>query len=411
MTNSFFITDQVFKSIRYKDVRDFMKSKGIDVEERIRSLGINKDNNYEYPQLLNSLLRTGAVSKDEAISFLVDQTRYGQLRNIYIDFLSFDTDLSNEDVLTSKLRNLSNIDEEFGKLNQPEKIGPINTNIQENSELVYLNVERNNGIIKKIYITLRKKLSNNSHEWADHYSFEVDLSKRMLVSKARNWDQKTDNSYDLKGNLNNFKDQIISALDLKTIQTNTDIQRLMLNILNDITLKVLQPTMDDVDEKLREDATLKVREWLGEIVDDPDSYPSQEVSNIIDNVLNNFYQVDRLMTSGVEKVSELNEKYGVCAYPRVVRFLDESIGEARAKSSDSKESLLETGLYFDIRTRLGSSKSLKYITVYWLTCSNSKHFGVTIHNDVRSELRMNFLPHTYDKEMLEYVLQKIEDYT
>ncbi|PAF15375.1 hypothetical protein, partial [Terribacillus saccharophilus] len=151
----------------------------------------------------------------------------------------------------------------------------------------------------------------------DHYSFEIDFDKGLLICKSKNWQTETTGNYDPKHNIEVLTNSIRIALNLVFKNNDTRIQKLMINIIDDITSKVLKPTIDYVDEKLKTEVHEETKKWVEGISDSKKSLPQKEFNNVVDNILNNFYQIRRVNLTKSEKISDLHNKYQVCAYPRV----------------------------------------------------------------------------------------------
>ncbi|WP_411788827.1 hypothetical protein [Halobacillus rhizosphaerae] len=404
----FIISPPVYRFMRDFNIRDFLAMQGFELNEELANYEISEDEEHRYGKLMNELVKNGELTKDIVLPFLVDQSRYSVLRNIFLHFISYEDEILDPNNILKNLKKLSHIDEAFGDLVNCKYLGPINTNSYE-KELIYLNTEETGGVIEKLHIVLRKPLKlYDGTETVDNYAFEVDFRKGMLIAKVKNWEQESQQN--LTKNIEYFTEEIKKSLNLRIINTDHDIQKVLKSMLNDLTSKVLNKVFMEVNEKLDGLVEKEVDKWSKKLLGEPLPLPAKELIDIKNNILNNFYKLYRLSIEDGQAIEDLHEKYGVEAYPRIVRFMDETIGEGKASSSDPTESLLDTSLYYDIRTRLESSKSLRHVTVYWLTCHQKSHFGTTLHNDRRNEFKINIKPHTYTKEMLEYVLRKIERY-
>ncbi|MFQ3544227.1 hypothetical protein Q7A53_09070 [Halobacillus rhizosphaerae] len=408
MEKMFIISPPVYRFMRDFNIRDFLAMQGFELNEELANYEISEDEEHRYGKLMNELVKNGELTKDIVLPFLVDQSRYSVLRNIFLHFISYEDEILDPNNILKNLKKLSHIDEAFGDLVNCKYLGPINTNSYE-KELIYLNTEETGGVIEKLHIVLRKPLKlYDGTETVDNYAFEVDFRKGMLIAKVKNWEQESQQN--LTKNIEYFTEEIKKSLNLRIINTDHDIQKVLKSMLNDLTSKVLNKVFMEVNEKLDGLVEKEVDKWSKKLLGEPLPLPAKELIDIKNNILNNFYKLYRLSIEDGQAIEDLHEKYGVEAYPRIVRFMDETIGEGKASSSDPTESLLDTSLYYDIRTRLESSKSLRHVTVYWLTCHQKSHFGTTLHNDRRNEFKINIKPHTYTKEMLEYVLRKIERY-
>ncbi|PAF16914.1 hypothetical protein, partial [Terribacillus saccharophilus] len=169
----FAVSPQVLKSIRLRDIKQFIINQNINIQEKFKEYRIEPTSEYELLTLFNLLLKDDIITKSQVLKFLVDQTRYGQLRNINVELIDFDSSLTKSNVLLNCLRELETIDETFSELKSLSYLGPINMGIKKNTELIYLNTIETEGFIRKIFITFRKKINHISNEiLLDHYSFE-----------------------------------------------------------------------------------------------------------------------------------------------------------------------------------------------------------------------------------------------
>lgn len=273
-------------------------------------------------------------------------------------------------------------------------------------KLLYVSINKDeNGELKFINLLLGECIRNpdNGTESNNYYPVIIDINDKMLIIRAKNWgkefeDTAVDKSY------KKIVGIIRSVFSLRLHQMTVIAQTTAYSLISNLVNSVVEEPMKMVNDKLFYSVDKQVKMWAQDILSKSNNLTPSDVNVLVQVILNNYCKYYMVRELKAVKVKDFKEKYGVEGYPRYIRFIDDTVGEGRAKSADSKESLLETSLFYDIKARLDQAKSIKLMQIYWTTCPVNDWFGISIKTDIQGCLKVTFLPHHYNKEMYEYVV-------
>ncbi|MBU3133403.1 hypothetical protein KPL40_13170 [Clostridium gasigenes] len=406
------IDTNVFKALDNRSLKNFFENKGINIQRKIEEYSIDGTiKGYEL-DLLDNLFSHGFIKINEVEQFLSEEFNYGRAKNVYIEFIE---NIKSRDIseILSRINSLEIKGyKNASKVNSNYFIYEIRKAIEIGGKyLIESKIDINNGIVSNIRLLLGEGISIEiSGRSNNYYSVDIDLEKKILALRMINWNEKV-----VKDKLPDNQYEDIFKLVKKTfrIEANSyqkENQKIVYNLVNDLTLKVLNDTMVNVNEKVKEDIERSVKRWGKKVLENKNKLTNSDITVLTQTILNNYYRIS--MTSQHKTLSPkiLKEVYKVQAYPRQVKFFDETAGEGRARSSDVCESVLDTSVFYDIKVRLDKEKNIKNTIIYWMSCIGQENFGTVIHLENQNRFKIIFYSSRINKEKFDYVLQEINGY-
>ena len=410
---AFSISPQVQRGLYPFAVQKFLQKQLSDFKQFEEQENINRSVDLYYSRLLDRAIEKNLITKGQAEKFLIDELNFGRLRNLYIYLLQDTSHLEDIEEVKKSINALSrfyNVDKTFNGF-------PFIYNLNAKTErgdtgLVHADIELDeDGKVSNILLLFSKGIFADGQEMNYYTGIEINVELKMLIIKLR--DKLDEWNYEAKMHKVQllFKQNIANCFSLSTPLATSRIQKLIYAMTSDLTNKVLTPVTSKVNEVLETSVTQQISNWNQAILEDSVEITQADYEGVKNAILNNYYRLYMQNIVGKIDSKDLVEKYKVSGYLRTVKFVDDTIGEGKAKSSDSKESLLDTSIYYDIKTRLDQSKTIKFSTIYWVDIPNTKErVGTTFHIEPSGRFRCNMLPNYFNKEMCDYVLRKIAKY-
>lgn len=409
----YYVSPQVHRTIYQYSLYKFLKTNISNYDEFIKEANINISNEYYYNKLLDKAIDNSLISSTQVEQFLINELNYGMLKNLYIYVLQDTTHLEDVDNIILYIKSLNRFYNVSNAFSDFPFINKINQKSERNkTDLVYCNLSYDeNNNVSSIYLLFSKGILYNSSELNYYVGIEINVKLKLLVVKLRDHLDDLDREAKMHKVQDDFKQNMVNCFSLGSTQAAPKIQSLVHNMTFDLTNKVLSPVISKIDAKLDSLINEQLLIWNSAVIDNSVELTPKDTEGVKLSILNNYYRL--YMQNVVGKISkkDLIEKYKVSGYLRTVKFVDDTIGEGKAKSSDAKESLLDTSIYYDIKTRLDQSQSIKFSTIYWIDVPNTKvNVGTTFHIEPNGRFKCNMLPNYFNKEMCDYVLQKIAEY-
>lgn len=409
------ISPKVHRYLYPYAIRKFLGENKIqNTGELIEEIKLDKTNPIFYSQLLDALISRGEIEEYKVNDFLINELNYGRARNVYVSFFNNATHLSNEEEIYKFVRSL----EENGyktaeKVNTHPYVSNLRRGIPKgDKELIYFDIEKDgDNYIKNIKLLLGEcVIKKDRDECNNYFGIEINLELKMLVIKLRNWENQLESNYSLDYMHDVIKRRIKSAFRLFIPSSTTTMQELMYNMINDLSSKVLRETFEHVNDKIEENVEDEIRSWSKKISNNEIEPPRAELDVIKKTILNNFYKM--YMHHEVEElhINTLKETFKVDGYPRYVKFIDDTVSEGRARSSDPDETLLETSIFYDIKARLDQAKHIRLTTIYWINFPGYTRIGTTFYTESLERFKFIALPNYFNEEMCNYVLRQIDKY-
>ncbi|AUJ26535.1 hypothetical protein [Virgibacillus dokdonensis] len=385
-----------------------------NIEESIKEHNIDRSNKMIYNRLLDSIIYNNQIEEYKINDFLIKELNYGRARNVYVSFLSNISHLKDESLIYKAVQNL---DKKGVKNAVNVNKHPFVSNLWEGipygeRRLIFFNIEKDsNENIKNIKLLLGECIRNSDGIESNNYiGVEINTEYKMLVIKLRNWDNEIETDYGIDISHDKIKGKIKDAFNLSIPLLTSTMQKTVYNMINELSDKVLSKSVNIVNEKIEKRVEEEIKKWTACILEKETELPKEEFKVLKSAILNNFYKM--YMQNEVEELDykSLKEIYKVDGYPRYVKFVDDTVSEGRARSSDPKESLLDTSIYYDIKARLDQAKQLKLTTIYWLGFPGYDRVGITFYTDSQERFKFIVKPNFFNKEMCDYVLRQIEKY-
>lgn len=409
------ISPKIHRYIYQYSIRNFLRDTKIEnIDELIGEYKLDKNNPLFYSQLLDALIYHGKTEDSKVNEFLINELNYGRAKNVYISFLNDVSHLNDEEKIYKYVRNL-----EVRGFKNAKKVAmhPYISNLRGgitkgDKELIYFDIEKDKeNNIKNIKLLLGECVKKtDGNECNNYFGIEINLELKMLVIKLRNWENKIESNYGLDTLHDIIKEKVKEAFNLIIPLSTSTMQGLMYRMINDLSSKVLGKTIEHVNDKIEDKIEEKIKLWSNDILKNEIELPKAELDVIKKAILNNFYKI--YMHNDVDKlhISNLKDTFKVDGYPRYVKFVDDTVSEGRARSSDPAESLLDTSIYYDIKARLDQAKQIRLTTIYWISLPDYLRFGTTFYTESQERFKFIALANFFNKEMCDYVLQQINKY-
>ncbi|MFB7160455.1 hypothetical protein, partial [Lysinibacillus sp. NPDC056232] len=374
MQATYMIDPKVHRSLYQNAIKRFLETTISDYHEYQQNAKIGIAADYYYSKLLDKAIDDNKIPLVQVNDFLINELNYGLQRNLFIYLLQDTTHLEDKTKLITYINELAKFYENANLV----KSFPFEKDITFGTErgktkLVFADITEENNRVKSLRMVFSKGTFLDREELNYYIAIEINIETKILVIKLRgkNEQEKT-SAINLNVTQMNFKTNILQKFKLESINTPSKIQKLVYQMTADLTNRVLSPAIVSVNAILEKEVDTKIKEWNKIVLDQKIELTKADYESIKGSILNNYYRL--YMQNVIGKISnkELLEKYKVDGYVRAVKFVDDTIGEGKAKSSTTKESLLDTSVYYDVKTRLDQSKTIKYTTIYWINVPDQK---------------------------------------
>lgn len=407
------IDANVYRALGENSIKEFLNNKGINIDMKLSEYSIDSADSRCWIDLLEKLCEHNFIKISEVEEFLSDEFNYGRAKNVYIEFIKCIKDSSLNSIINRiqllEIKGYKNAK----KVTSNYFIEGIREFIQLGEErLIESKIDLKDNKVSVIRLLFGEGISINQSERSNnYYSVEINLEINILSLRMINWAGKV-----LKTKLpDNRYEEIFSIIkntfSIESSSLQKENQDIVYKLVDDLTSKVLKDTVDLVDSKIKSEISSKVETWGNTILSNGSTIGNKDKDSITRVILNNYYRIKISSEHKILSPRIMKEKFGVQAYARQVQFFDETSGEGKARSSDTKESVLDTSIFYDIKARLDKEKNIENAIIYWMSCKNHKAFGTVIHLDVQNRFKLIFYPKRIDKEMFDYVLQEIERYS
>ncbi|WP_411679605.1 hypothetical protein [Clostridium thailandense] len=402
----------VFRALYKPSIKKFIESKSIIVEDKAPEYSLDTSSKSFLLDLLNELKSHGFISVGDLEKFLVDELNYGRAKNMYIEFID-DIELSTIDEFIDRINLLEikgykNASEVEGKYYVKDIAKFIELG---EKRLIFSEIDSSGNSVECIRLLLAEGISlKESLRSNNYYSIEINIKLNIIAIRIINWGDQALVKYAPDNKHKEIFSMIRQIFAIQSHAKLKDTQKLVYNLVDDLTGRVLNSTITYVDNLVKEDIMSSVEEWGNKILDHGRKLEKSDKEVITQLMLNNYYRVKMALDFKRLTPSILKNKFDVQAYPRQVKFFDDTIGEGKARSSDPMESVLDTSVFYDIKARLDKEKNIKNSIIYWLGCEDEKHFGTAIHVDNQDRFKIVFYPKYFNKGKCDYVLQQIKGY-
>ena len=401
---SYDVSPMLHRSLYRYSLKKFIESELDDQYEIVREEynDIDLEDKLGFSRLLDRCLNDGKISIDSFTRFVIEELNYGRQRNLYISLLMDCSFLNNRDLVLRKINNLllgSNTVNELPYYN-----GVLDGVVGE-ERLILADLIEEDDNIQAIRLVFGKYINHEGEECNNYISIEINLQLNLLVIKLRNWKDENNPTLHLDELAESYKMKIKAAFNLNIPLMTSSTQRLVKRMTVDLTEGVLAPTRQFIDSKIKAEVNAKADEWLKKLSNI--EFTSTDIESLRDTIMNNYYRLYVHNEIGKLNHKQLLETYNVKGYLVNVKFTDDTIGEARAKSATTTESLLDTSVYYDLKTRLDGSEKVKSVTIYWVDCPLEPHFGTTFNLEAQEKFKVIIKPNFFRKELNDHVLQKI----
>lgn len=405
------IDPKVYRALYPYAIRKFIESKKIDCVVESTKYNINIVNKKEgYYKLLDALLDDRRISNAHVDEFLINELNYGRLRNLYVSFIEDIAELETEENVVNFVRCLDYENAEL--INNGEFIQDLRSGLgNEEKKLIHFKIEKKkDNSVKNINILLAEGITKQDGlDCNNYYSIEFNLEYKLLVIRIRNLNTEV-TSYCVDTMYKTIQKDLCTIFPINLTPMTKISQKIVYNMINTLSGKVLDPIMNKVDNKIKTSVENQTSLWSEQILSQENILLPAEKDVLQQLILNNYYKIYMQNEVGTIKIQELKHTFKVNGYPRFVRFEDDTIGEGYARSADPSESLLDTSIFYDIKARLDQAKQIKQATIYWIDSSGYEKFGTTFYTDVQNRFKCIILANFFDKEMCDYVLQQINEY-
>lgn len=406
----YIISPKVHKCLYQTAIKEFLESKEIDVNEEAERYNIDLKDDVCYSHLLDALI-DNKVSVDEVMPFLLDELNYGRMKNIYISIIDDVSHIDSEEKALSLIKNLGTKGiPNVANITKCDYLEDLGRGLELGEErLLYSKLKKDDeGKIDCISLLIGVGIKDKDSDYYNiYYSIDVDVKDKLMITRLKNWtanieDETVDSMYKC------MEIKIAESFNLLLPSMTTISQKIAYSLISSLIKVVLEEPMKVVNDELGGLIQTQLEEWTTILLADKNVITPADYNVFKEIILNNFCKFYMLNELKAISVADLMEKFNIDGYPRYVNFIDETVGEARARSADVKESLLETSIFYDVKARLDQAKNIRMLTTYWVSYPGSDNFGLSLYTNAQGRLKLILLPHHYDKGMYEYVLRQIK---
>lgn len=405
------IDPSIFLSVDKYAIKDFI----IDIDPNILDDSDNTESAKHYGDKLNNLILNGKIEEDKVQSFLLDSLLYGKMNQ-----------LSFYNVISGNVANLNTIDNIKSALIRSQHIetpttlpdSSYSSNLKDKiknktPKLLYLDIQTKNSKPSELTLLIGQQISGTEEKHPIFFSIYMDLENDISVLRFKDWN-KVSIEYNASNHPHKIESLIGNIFGVNLHMHDSVSQNTVKRISKDLIDPILNPVIEKVKNKVIEDIKKDTNKWLKNL-GLQNSATVKDKDILTDHILNHLYGLSyNLDTNFIDiKSSQIIEQIG--GYVSYIRFTDQTVSEAKAKSSNVNESLLDTNVYYDLKARLEESESIKLSTYQFLnvpgrTKSRRGRLGISVHTETISQFQCVLQCQYYDKEVYEYVLQKITGY-
>ncbi|AWB29591.1 hypothetical protein HYH96_07565 [Clostridium botulinum] len=404
----------VFRALHKPNITRFLESKSISIQNKIEEYRLDNSSKGVLLELINKLLEHNFLIEEDVNTFLIDELNYGRAKNLYMEFITENDKLNCE----QWIERINLLEAKGYMINDKVTSKYYLNNIHKyidtgEKKLIYSEIEDNDdGDIQCIRLLLGEGITfKNNDKCNNCYSVEINFKLMIIAIRIINWGDQTIPKYAPD---NKFKEIFFDIKDIFPIKSHAQLsfnQNLVYKLVDDLTGRVLKSTIEYVNNIIKDDVNKNVILWGENILGKGNNISKSDIKVITELILNNYYRIK--MSKEYRRLTPkiLMEMFGVQAYPRQVKFFDDTVGEGKAKSPTPMESVLDTSVFYDIKARLDKERNIKNTIIYWLGCKDERDFGSAIHVDNHDRFKIVFYPKYYfNKEKCDYVLQEIKKY-
>lgn len=418
------IHPQVHRTLNQTAIKNYLKDKGFNINLISQEINIDLKSDLGYSHLLDHLLDIKEIKKSDLDSFLIEQLNYGRMKNVYIKFIERVDLLKDEKHIRNSIEKLN---QQFkieipNNINKSTYLGNLKSSIPIGiKRVLYYDIQKaRDGIPEKFILLIGSCIKDKNSNLCNHYaSIEVDIENKVVQIRLRNWETDTvEKSYSVDREYFYYAQLLEDCFEIITEVKQSKTQKMIYKMTEDLISAVLNPTEIKVNKLLQSKIKSQIDDLSKCLFGQSYKLPVRESNVIKELILNNFYKLSLLKElNGVKITDKYLRDKGVEGYPRYIKFFDDTIGEGKAKSQTSKESVLTTDVFYDNRARLKQSNNICFSTIYWLSTPKTKQpYGISFYLDRTNTADKKYFfkyivkNHFFYKEQSDYVLQKIIEY-
>jgi hypothetical protein len=409
------ISPQVHRNLDKAAIKEFFKKNRVKVNLFATQANIDLKDDYGFHRLLDHLYTSGEISKDQLDDFLIDQLNYGKIKNVYISFFEDSGYLSNQNNIISAVNNLMKFNYNNSTIKGDYFKEDLTAPIPEgHKKVLYFKIVKKQYLPHVVHMLLGSTVKNKDGALCNEYtSIDINLDHKIIQIRLRNWgNERLPNDHSkLDSTYSNIVEILQECFNITIEVPASKNHKMIFSLVEDLVGLVLNPTENRVNAVLEKKIEEEIESWSKILIGPNYLLPLKEKQVMTKLLLNNFYKLDFFNNlNGISLNNEYLINLGVEGYPRYIKFLDETIGEGKAKSQTSQESVLDTDIFYDIRARLNQSQNISFATIYWITISGHLTFGISFYLDKANIFKYIVKNHYFHKEESDYVLRQIAKY-
>ncbi|CEQ08961.1 Uncharacterised protein [[Clostridium] sordellii] len=344
-------------------------------------------------------------------NFLVQELLFGLQRNVYVSKINqFGHNLRKQEICLSQINTLTDYLGDMVAEEDTWTSGDIGRNIASGEKkLLYYNLNKSkDNNVHSIDMILCKGIEQEDEELTIYYSITIDIINNILIVRMRNmgteykW-YKVDDYYQ------EIRDYLVNNMYIILERNDSNYYRKTIyNILDYTTNTVLSSFYKQIDKNIGNNIEQQVTNWNGILA--PNDITLQDKDSIIKGIKNLYCKI--ISQNTLENLTgiDIKQNYGVDGYPARVVFEDDSIGNTRVKSENVDNTLLNTTTFYDIKESMERCKNIKVANILW-TDNNDNRVNTTFNNEKQGKFKVTIISNYFNKEMNDYVLQKIIQYS
>lgn len=412
-TTTYAIHSPIFLSIDEFAIKNLIESIEPEILKEPNEKKIQGNRSRVYGTKLNKLINEGKISSDSVQRFLLENLLFGKMNRV--SFFRIDSGaiapLKNPEYIKNML-----IDSKA--ITTPDEIktlyyiSDLKESIKDDKpQLLHLDIKTEEDKVEELTLLIGQRIRTSSDSVPIYYSVHININDEICTFRFKNWEEISS-----RFNEAQHPKQIIQLIK-KIFSINLNInpviaQNVVKAMSKDLIEPVLKPIKQTVDKKMCNIIEQDVEKWIKQL-----NFNSvatiEEKRTLIDHVLNHLYGLG--YSYNAESVTSKTDVEKLGGYVSYIRFTDDTVSEAKAKSATVEDSLLDTNVYYDLKVRLDKSSSVKLSTYQFLNVPSREkkrngRLGVSIHTETENQLQCVLKCSSYDREVYEYVLQKVKGY-
>lgn len=389
------LNKNVYDALCIYGIKKFFTENGVDYKDT--------PNKYDLIPLLSS------VDDTKLIPFLINGLSYGLQRNIYISKIktfSFPLDIEHihEYIKNLGFKNCNLVNDDYIFTKDIKN----NFSIHEKSLVHYnLNLDDNNNVTSvDLLIGEGFKDSSTEEEFNLYYSICIDIINKILIIRLRNFETKFED-YSVDNTYLSLKDELRRSFGIIIEAKDTHYMQLMYNAVSDLTDTILKTTYNEISSKIGDSIDSCTDIWNNML---ENNLTAADKTNLKNSIIYSYCKIQMRKELKEISVYKLKEVYDVDGYARSVHFIDDSVSRINTKSKSVEESLLDTSSFYDIKSSLDHSKSIKKSNIHWIIGQNNR-LNTTFINESGGRFKVIINSNHFNKEVDNYVLQKVIKYS